>query len=176
MKHIALSALIALLIATPASWSQQTNTSNDVKQVTVQKRSISLEAALSVARAGLQAGKAKGANVAVAVVDEAGLPLVVLRADNATEQFVTGAESKAWTAVNLRASTMKLCEDVKKGDEDFSQLPHAEKCLLLDGGVPLKDGETIVGGVGVAGCFHGPDDDASAQAAAAKFAELIRQQ
>ena len=174
MRHVAFGTLICLLVASTASWSQQSNTLGTVKQTTVQRRSISLEAALSIAQVGLKAGKAKGADVAVAVVDQAGLPLVVLRADNATEQFVTGAESKAWTAVNLRGSTMELCEAVKKGDEDFSQLPHAEKCLLLDGGVPLKDGDTIVGGVGVAGCFHGPDDDASAQTAAAKFVELVR--
>ncbi|QDU44571.1 hypothetical protein Mal52_30550 [Symmachiella dynata] len=137
------------------------------------KSSISYTAALKIAQRALQAGAEQGTDLAVAVVDREGIPLVVLRADNATEQFVTGATRKAWTAVNLRNSTRSLLKDIQENKQDDGQLPHVEKALFLMGGVPLMVGNTIVGGVGVAGSVNGLDDDACARQAAQAFAELL---
>ena len=141
---------------------------------TVQKRSVSMEAALAIARVALDAGAAKGSHVAVVVVDQAGIPLVLLRADEGTEQFVEGAMQKAWTAVNFRASTRQLFEDIQKGKEDFSQLPHVPKALFLMGGVPLKEGNRVVGGLGVAGAVSGLEDDTIAEQGAEAFAKLLK--
>lgn len=138
----------------------------------VTKQSVSLDGALKIARAVIAAGKARGVDLAVAVVDNAGIPLVVLRADDATEQFVTGATRKAWTAVNFRNSTRAVLADVRKGTQDDGQLPFAEKALFLMGGVPLRDDDEIVGGVGVAGSVNGLDDDAIAVLAAESFAAM----
>jgi uncharacterized protein GlcG (DUF336 family) len=138
------------------------------------KRSISQEAALAIARVGLKAGLDKGADVAVAVVDQSGILLVLLRSDNGTEQFVEGATQKAWTAVNFRASTRELFESIEKGEEDDSHLPYVPKALFLMGGVPLKDGPAVVGGVGVAGARSGLVDDALAQEAAQAFAQMLK--
>jgi uncharacterized protein GlcG (DUF336 family) len=143
---------------------------------TVQRHSISMEAALSIARVALKAGTEKGSDVAVVVVDQAGIPLVLLRADDGTEQFVEGARQKAWTAVNFRASTRELFEEIKKGKEDFSQLPHVPRALFLIGGCPLKDGSRVVGGVGVAGAVSGLEDDVIAQQAARAFALLLKKE
>jgi len=143
-------------------------------QPLAQKRSVSMEAALAIARVALKAGLDRGSDVAVVVVDQAGIPLVLLRADNGTEQFIEGATQKAWTSVNFRASTRELFEDIKRGKEDFSQLPHVPKALFLMGGVPLKDGDRVVGGLGVAGAVSGLEDDVIAQQAALEFAKLLK--
>jgi uncharacterized protein GlcG (DUF336 family) len=145
-----------------------------VPGVTVAKRSITQEAALAVARVALKAGLGKGADVAVAVVDQSGIPLVLLRADNGTEQFVEGATQKAWTAVNFRASTRELFEAIRKGEEDDSHLSDIPRALFLMGGVPLKDGAAVVGGVGVAGARSGLVDDDLARQAAQAFAEMLK--
>jgi uncharacterized protein GlcG (DUF336 family) len=42
------------------------------------------------------------------------------------------------------------------------------------GGVPLKDGDRVVGGVGVAGFASGMADDEVAQQAANAFTELLK--
>ena len=133
-----------------------------------------MDAALAIAKVALKGGLDRGSDVAVVVVDQAGIPLVVLRADNGTEQFIEGATQKAWTSVNFRASTRELFEDIKRGKEDFSQLPHVPKALFLMGGVPLKDGDRVVGGVGVAGAVSGIDDDVIAKQAAVEFAKLLK--
>lgn len=140
----------------------------------IEKRSITSEAALAIARVGLKAGQEKKSDVAVAVVDQAGLLLVLLRADNGTQQFVEGATQKAWTSLNFRASTRELFETIKKGKEDDSQLPFVPKALFLMGGVPLKDGNIVVGAVGAAGCVSGLDDDFVAQEAARAFGEMLK--
>lgn len=140
----------------------------------VEKKSVSFDAALGVAQKTLEAATERKCVVAVAVVDASGIPLVLLRQDGGTEQFVEGATAKAWTAVNLRDSTAALLESIRKGEGDASQLPFVRKALLLMGGVPLRVGDVIVGGLGVAGCPDGPDDDALARRGAAVFDALVK--
>jgi uncharacterized protein GlcG (DUF336 family) len=137
----------------------------------ISKESVSAETALAIAQEGLKAGQERGVEVAIVVVDQAGLPLVLLRSDNATEQFVEGATQKAWTALNLKASTKDLFDAVKSSKEDDSMLVFIPKALLLMGGVPLKDGERIVGAVGAAGSPSGLGDDAIARQAAEVFSK-----
>lgn len=174
MRRIHCATVLGSLIAVLSLTAQTADKPPPRARATVERSSITLEAALAVAQVALKAGKERGTDVAVAVVDQAGTPLVVLRADNGTQQFVEGATQKAWTAVNFRASTRELFEDIKKGKEDFSQLPHVPRALFLMGGVPLKDGKTVVGGVGVAGAVSGLEDDAMAQQAARAFVEMIK--
>lgn len=140
----------------------------------VETKSLSFAAAQSVAEATLEAGRVKSCAIAVAVVDAAGIALVQLRLDGGTQQFVEGALAKAWTAVNLRDSTRALVESIEKGVGDSSQLPNVEGALLLMGGLPLRAGVDIVGGIGVAGCPDGPDDDALAHRGAKAFDELLK--
>ena len=139
----------------------------------VTKRSISADMALEIARQGVQGGRERKSDIAVAVVDQAGLLLVLLRADGATEQFVDGAIQKAWTALNLRASTRDVLATIEDGHQDNRQLPFIPKALFLMGGVPLMVDSTVVGAVGAAGCVDGLDDDAIAQEAAEAFQRLI---
>lgn len=139
----------------------------------VTTRSISASAALAVAQVGLQAGRDRQCEEAVAVVDRAGTLLVQLRTDGASEQFVEGASRKAWTALNLRASTRDTLGTIQKGEQDDGQLPFIPKALFLMGGVPLRADDAVVGAVGAAGCVNGLDDDAVAQQAAGEFARLI---
>src|SRR5260370_15246718 len=143
-------------------------------RATIQKRSVTAESALAIAQVALKLGKEKGNEVAVAVVDQEGIPLVVLRSDYGTEQFVTGAIDKAWTAGNFKASTREVFETIKDNKEDNSQLPHAARALFLIGGVPLKDGGTVVGAVGVAGFASGLDDDNVARQSAQAFEAMLR--
>ncbi|MEB3184499.1 MAG: heme-binding protein [Cyanobacteriota bacterium] len=136
-------------------------------------RSISAEAALVIAREAMQAARQRRCEEAVAVLDQGGTLLVLLRSDSASQQFVEGASQKAWTALNLRASTRDVLATIQKGDQDDGQLPFIPKALFLMGGVPLTAGDAVVGAVGTAGCVNGVDDDAVAQQAARVFQRLI---
>jgi uncharacterized protein GlcG (DUF336 family) len=143
-------------------------------RATFEKRAVSFDSALEIARAALDAGRVKNKGIAVAVVDDAGIPLVVLRTDTGTEQFVTGAIAKAWTAVNFKSSTREVFESIQSGREDNSQLPFADKSLFLMGGAPLRDGDAVIGAIGAAGAPSGIDDDAIAQAGVQAFAAILK--
>jgi uncharacterized protein GlcG (DUF336 family) len=175
MKSVNLAFLIFTLIALgPGISASQSTDAGIGTRATIEKRSITSEAALAIAQVALNAGKKQKTEVAVAIVDQAGILLVILRSDYGTEQFVDGATDKAWTAVNFKASTRELFESIKENKEDNTQLPYARKSLFLMGGVPLKDGDKVVGGVGVAGFASGMADDEVAQQAAHAFTELIK--
>lgn len=157
--------------------SKPVTPSKSVSAATTEKQSVTFEAALEIARLAIAEGKKKGVDhLAVTVVDQAGIPLVVLRTDTGSEQFITGATRKAWTAVNFKASTRDVLKTIKSDDGDDGQLPHARKALFLMGGVPLKVGNVVVGGVGVAGSVEGPDDDALAKHAAQAFETMLGKQ
>jgi len=133
---------------------------------------VSFDAALEIARAALDAGRKTNHGIAVAVVDDAGIPLVVLRTDTGTEQFVTGAIAKAWTAVNFRSSTREVFESIQSGQGDNGLLPFADKSMFLMGGAPLRDGDAVIGAIGAAGAPNGIDDDAIAQAGVQAFGAI----
>lgn len=169
MKRILLFGVAIILIAQSATAAEE----NRPGAVTIKKQSVSYSAALKIAQEALLTAKKNNIPIAVAVLDCSGIPLVILRADNATEQFVTGATRKAWTSVNLHSSTRALLADIKQNKQDTSQLPYVRDALFLMGGVPLKDGDVIIGGVGVAGAVNGLDDDRFARRAADSFAEML---
>lgn len=172
IKRTWLTLLLCAVVAIPPGLAQTNDKAPSTTATTIQKQSINFETALAVAKAALKAGHATGHAISVTVADNAGLPLVILREDNATEQFLDGSRRRAWTSVTMKNSTRDLVELVKAGKQDDALLPFIDKSLLLMGGVPLKLGEAIVGAVGVSGCPFGPDDDAVAQAGAAEFARL----
>jgi uncharacterized protein GlcG (DUF336 family) len=138
----------------------------------ISNQSISIEAGLKIAQKGLQTARQLKCDAAIAVVDQGGNVLVIIRDDNGTEQFVTGATRKAWTALNLKNSTKEILTTIKQGYEDNDQLPFIEKSLFLYGGVPLKLNNKMVGAVGAGGCINGEDDDKVAKASANEFYKL----
>jgi uncharacterized protein GlcG (DUF336 family) len=171
---LALVSLTATVLGTSqASTTTSTDEGAATTRALVEKRTITMDAALAIARVALEVAREKGCESAASVVDQAGIRLVTLRSDGATEQFLEGAEQKAWTALNLRASTRALLVQVESGKQDLSQLPHIPGALLLMGGVPLIVDGAIVGAVGAAGCTSGLDDDLCAQRAAEAFARML---
>lgn len=164
---------VAISLPVGVSWGSDIPVENAGSSAIVRKASVTSSAALAIAQVAIKAAREKGNEAAVAVVDQEGIPLVVLRTDFGTEQFVTGATDKAWTAVNFKDSTRAIFETIKSNKEDNSQLPHAQRALFLMGGVPLKDGNIVVGAVGVAGFASGEQDDAVAQLAARAFVGLV---
>lgn len=142
----------------------------------IQLSTVSFETALEVARAGLDAATQKKKvckTVAVSVVDAAGRELVMLKNDAGTERLTSESYRKAWTAVNVGVSTKELLALVKKNEGDDAQLPNIHNALIMMGGIPLKDGDAVVGAVGVAGCIAGSYDQEAAVIMVEVFNKLL---
>lgn len=138
----------------------------------VTQKILSLEMAKTIAEATLAECRSKGFHTAAAVVDRAGQVLVILRDEQTTGQVAEMARRKAFTARMFRMTTMEFQKKTTPDTPTAAQRDVAD-ILALAGGVPIKAGNEIVGGVGSAGS-NLEQDDACAKAGVAKVANLLK--
>jgi uncharacterized protein GlcG (DUF336 family) len=126
-------------------------------------KSLSPELALDLARAALADCRARGFQVAVAVVDRFGVTQVMLRDRFAGPHTPTTAAGKAWTAVSFRTNTTELNAMSQPGmmQSGIRSLPNV---VIIGGGMVVESGGSLVGGIGVSGAPGGDADDACAKA------------
>jgi uncharacterized protein GlcG (DUF336 family) len=124
---------------------------------------LSPDTALELAQAALEACRAKGFQVAVAVVDRFGQPQVMLRDRFAGPHTPSTATNKGWTAVSFRANTSDLIGFSQPGQPQagIRNLPNV---VVLGGGVLIEGAGAILGAVGVSGAPGGAEDDHCAKA------------
>ena len=111
---------------------------------------IPLAVALEGAQAAIASCLAGGYRIAVTVVDKAGRVQVTLRADGANPHLLEGAERKAYTAAMLRIPTVQMGEVIQR-NPGAAALMSFERMTPLGGGLPIKVGDEVVGGIGVGG-------------------------
>ncbi|WP_040284198.1 cob(I)yrinic acid a,c-diamide adenosyltransferase [Tessaracoccus massiliensis] len=93
-----------------------------------------------------------GVPVVVSVVDAAGHPVLLHRMAGSLLASIDIAQNKAWSSAAFRKTTAELGELAADG----GPLPgladgNAGRVVLFGGGVPLFDGDELVGGLGVSG-------------------------
>jgi len=121
---------------------------------------MSLDTALRVAKATIDACRKEGVQIAVTVVDRGGHPQVILRDVLAPDITVKISKQKAHTAMAFNAATSTLEDRFTK---PFS-VGKVEGLLFSAGGVPIQASGSIIGGVGVSGAPSGQLDEACASA------------
>jgi uncharacterized protein GlcG (DUF336 family) len=129
----------------------------------VSYQTLSPEVAQELAEATLQACRKAGFQVAVAVVDRAGVPQVMLRDRYAGAHTPDTATRKAWTAVSFRTNTLALA-DMTQAGKPQSGVREVTNVLMIGGGLPVEAAGSQVAGVGVSGAPTGEDDEACARA------------
>jgi uncharacterized protein GlcG (DUF336 family) len=137
----------------------------------VSQRNLSLGMAKAIAEATLAECKSKGFNTAAVVVDRAGQVMVILRDEQATAQQAEMARRKAYTARMFRTSTLEFQK--RTADPSLAAQRQVADILALGGGVPIKVGDEVIGGVGSSGSNQ-EGDDACAKAGVAKVANLLK--
>ncbi|HET7190826.1 MAG TPA: heme-binding protein [Pseudolabrys sp.] len=137
----------------------------------VTQKNIPLAMAQVIAQGALAQCQSMGYKVSVAVVDRAGLTLVMLRGDGAGLHTPEGAERKAFTA---RTFSQPSADFVKRMSErpDTAGSVHYTHVLALPGGLPIKSGSEVVGAVGVSGSPG--KDDVCSQAGIDKVADQLK--
>ncbi len=137
-----------------------------------QTKSLTPETALIAARAALESCRKQGFQVAVAVVDRAGLTQILLRDRFAGAHTPEVAANKAWTAASFRTSTMDLATETQAG-RPMSGLRNLPRFLAIGGGLVIQGGGAIFGAIGVSGAPGGEADEACAQAGIKSIADAI---
>ena len=125
--------------------------------------SLTPETALKAAQAALKKCRADGFQVAVSVVDRAGVPQVLLRDRYAGAHTPNTAFSKAWTTASFRTNSIELEANAKAGGvpQGIGRLPGV---ALIGGGRMIEAGGALAGAIGVSGAPAPTGDDACAQA------------
>lgn len=142
------------------------------QQGVFQTRSLTPETALAAARAAMEHCRKQGYQVAVAVVDRAGLAQVVLRDRFAGAHTPDVATNKAWTAASFRTATAALAAETQPG-KPMSGLRSLPRLLAAGGGQIIEAGGTLLGAIGVSGAPGGEADDSCANAGIKAIAEAI---
>ncbi len=130
---------------------------------TVDKKTLSFEAAARMAAAAEADARARGLTVVVVVVDDGGHVILLHRMNGAQVASVDVGIGKARTAAIFRRPSRVFEEQVKNGRVAALALPGA---TALIGGVPVTVGGQVVGAIGVSG--DAPDIDEAIALAGAK--------
>ena len=137
-----------------------------------EQRSLTSALAVQAASAAVEACGKSGFPVSAAVVDNAGHLLALVRADGGAPHTVSTAERKAYTALSSRMPTSQLTKIVA-GNADAAGMRNIEGFLILDGGLPIKAGDSVVGAIGVSGS-PGPGDEKCSAAGIAAIAASLK--
>ena len=151
MRPLAIAALLAL--ALPARAEDATYT----------VRLLAPETALAAAQAALKKCRDSGWQVAVAVVDRAGVAQVMLRDRYAGAHTPRTAAGKAWTAASLRTPTSELVRLSQSGQPQ-SGIRNLPRVVALGGGLLIEAQGSILGAIGVSGAPGGDADESCARA------------
>ena len=155
--------LLALLLLPIAAQAQQ---------AVFETKSMTPETALIAARAALEHCRKVGYQVAVAVVDRAGVPQVMLRDRFAGTHTVRVAIDKAWTAASFKVATSVIARETQAG-MPMSGLRSQPRVLAAAGGQPIEASGSLLGAIGVSGAPLGETDDACAAAGIKAIADAI---
>jgi uncharacterized protein GlcG (DUF336 family) len=149
--------LSVFLFATPAFAQAQGAPSTYVVRL------LTPETALKAVSAALADCRKRGYQVAVAVVDRAGVTQALLRDRFAGAHTADTAIGKAWTAVSFRTDTLALARETQPGQASSGvrQLP---RVVAVGGGELIEAGGNLLGAIGVSGAPGGEADATCAKA------------
>jgi uncharacterized protein GlcG (DUF336 family) len=117
---------------------------------------ITLDAAKRVMAAAEKEAAAQGWPMVIAIVDNAGLLVMLTRHDQAQKGSVVIAQKKAETAAMFRRAT-KGFQDVIAGGGTGLRVLAMPNVLPLEGGVPILQDGKVIGGIGVSGMASDQD-------------------
>lgn len=162
MKHVLLSTAFVVVLAAPA-----------FAQDTVSQKSIATGLAVEIAQSAVAACSVDGHNVTASVVDRAGVPLALVRAEAAGTHTASAASAKAFTSSSSRNPTSAMADAVRNNPV-AAGLVDIPGFLVLAGGVPIKSGKYTIGAIGVAGAPGGNLDEACANKAIEKYSDRLK--
>ena len=135
---------------------------------------LPLSLSTEAAQGALAACQAKGFHISVAVTDQSGRVRVLLRDDTAGPHTLDSSMKKAYTATSLGLSTGVLTKIVAAHPDAAGLKDMNEKILIMQGGLPIRAGAEVIGGIGVGGTPGGDTDEACARAGLEKIMDRLK--
>jgi uncharacterized protein GlcG (DUF336 family) len=137
-----------------------------------EKRSISAEAAQRLVAAAAARATELSVPMCIAVCDESGQLKAFLRMDGAAQLSVDIAQDKAYTAIGFGMPSHAWYDFIKQdgleGPLGIGAVGAVKRLVVFGGGYPIREGDAVIGGIGVSGGHYAQDMDV-AEAALAAF-------
>jgi uncharacterized protein GlcG (DUF336 family) len=121
-------------------------------------KDLTLDVAKTLADATVAACEAKGYPESAVVVDRDGDTIVAMRGDNASPHTMENARRKAYTAMTFKQTTADYAKKLQDPNSVAHQQVTLPNVIAIPGGVPIKSGKDVIGGIGASGS-PGFDDD-----------------
>lgn len=115
---------------------------------------LSLEHAMDIVRKALDAGAAQNVPIVAVATDTAGNIVACARMNGVGHINTEVARKKALAAATFGQPTHDVVDAVSRDPLAKAVVLADQSINLLPGGMPLKDGDTVVGGLGVAGGYY----------------------
>ncbi len=130
----------------------------------IPQQRLSYVLAKTIADITMDTCTAGGSLISVHVVDQGGDTIIALRGEGARPHTFENSYEKAFTAMTFGRPSQQMEDEYIAGDLMRAQQADFPNVVALGGGLPIRAGEEIVGGIGVSG--GGPaGTEACAQAA-----------
>jgi uncharacterized protein GlcG (DUF336 family) len=136
------------------------------------EKNVSMGLALAIIQGALDQCTKDGYKVSVTIVDKGGNVAASIRGDGTGPHTMEFSRLKAYTARTRNQTslqTMKLLED--PANAFIRQIPGV---VGVGGGVPIRAGTEVIGGVGVSGAPGGEKDEVCANAGLAKVEAALK--
>jgi uncharacterized protein GlcG (DUF336 family) len=163
MRRITLACLAGLpLFATAPAFAQAPQT----------EKNVSMGLSLAIIQGVLEQCTKDGYKVSVTIVDKSGAVAAQIRGDGTSPHTMEFSRLKAYTA-RIRNQT-SLATQKELEDPARAPLRQIPGLVGVGGGVPIRAGTEVIGGVGVSGAPGGEKDEACANAGLAKVADALK--
>jgi uncharacterized protein GlcG (DUF336 family) len=135
-------------------------------------KDLTASIAMAIAETTLATCKANGYSVSVTVVGRSGEVILQVRGDDANPHTMENSMRKAYTARSTRAPSGGLADRVKA--DPTLGLVHLSNIVALQGALPIKVGDDVIGAAGASGAPGGEKDEACVKAGLDKVADQLK--
>jgi uncharacterized protein GlcG (DUF336 family) len=136
------------------------------------EKNISMAMSLAIIQGVIDQCTKDGYKVSVTIVDKAGNVAAQLRGDGTGPHTMEFSRLKAYTARTRNQTSLQTMKELEDPARAFlRQIPGV---VGVGGGVPIRAGNEVIGGVGVSGAPGGEKDEVCANAGIAKVEAALK--
>ncbi|MFO1114858.1 MAG: heme-binding protein [Beijerinckiaceae bacterium] len=136
------------------------------------EKNVSMAMAQAIIAGTIEQCTKDGYKVSVVIVDKAGQVAASLRGDGTNPHTMEFAKMKAYTSRTRGQTSLEFI--AASSSPEGMLLRQIPGVVAIGGGVPIKAGAEVIGGVGVSGAPGGEKDEVCAKAGIAKVADALK--
>jgi uncharacterized protein GlcG (DUF336 family) len=136
------------------------------------EKNVSMGLSLAIIQGVIEQCTKDGYKVSVTIVDKSGNVAAQLRGDGTSPHTMEFSRLKAYTARTRNQTSLQTMKQLE--DPAMSFLRQIPGVVGVGGGVPIRAGNEVIGGVGVSGAPGGEKDEVCANAGLAKVEAALK--